>query len=337
MTQSKRSNVSLAEVARAAGVSKMTASRVLRDVPGFSELTRDRVMREVERLGYVQNRIAAAFGSEQTSTIIGVSVPYLSSGLFGTVLDSVNATLSKLGYQTMIGAHENSPMAEENWVRNILSWRPAGLIISSHTHSPGTRQLLKAHGISVVEIWNLNTSPIDMSVGFNHFDCGHEMALYIYGRGYRKIGYVGADASAPGMGNIRRKGFEKGLESVSTSFDAIEILVDRPGFYAGYYGTETILNRRPELEAIYFQDDAMAIGGIFYCQANGISVPENLGIAGWGSMEAASVLPKRLTTTVVGAQSLGKTAAEALVGRIRGEHVDDVIIAPTRLAPGNTI
>lgn len=332
-----RTTVNLSEVAKAAGVSKMTASRVLRNASGFSDETRDKVLAQVERLGYVPNRIAATFGSEQTSTIIGVSVPYLSSSLFGAVLDSTNSALAKLGYQTMIGAHENSAQTEEMWVKNILSWRPAGLILSGHTHTRSTRELLKAQGIPVVEIWNLNTSPIDMSVGFNHFDCGREMALYILSKGYQRLGYVGADSAAPGMGALRRKGFIAALKSASSSLAATEILNDRAGFYAGYYGTENILNRTSDLDAIYYQDDAMAIGGIFYCQSQGMNVPDDIGIAGWGSMEAASVLPQRLTTTVVSTQALGKSAADALIARVRGEQVDDVIITPTRLAPGNTI
>lgn len=315
----------------------MTASRVLRNSSGFSEDTRDKVMREVERLGYVPNRIAAAFGSEQTSTIIGVSVPYLSSSLFGTVLDSVNNALAKLGYQTMIGAHENSAETEETWIRNILSWRPAGLILSGHAHTRTTRELLKARRIPIVEIWNLNTSPIDMSVGFNHFDCGHEMGRYILGKGYTRIGYVGADALAPGLGALRKKGFCAALKSASLTLASEEVLNDRSGFYAGFYGTETILNRNRDLDVIYYQDDAMAIGGIFYCQSQGMRIPQDIGIAGWGSMEVASILPQRLTTTVVSTQALGKSAADALIARVRGEQIDDVIITPTRLAPGTTV
>ncbi len=333
----KRGNVSLAEVAGAAGVSKMTASRVLRNASGFSEETRDKVMREVERLGYVPNRIAAAFGSEQTSTIIGVSVPYLSGSIFGAVLDSMNGALAKFGYQTMIGAHENSPETEEVWVKNILSWRPAGLILSGHLHTGTTRELLKAHGIPVVEMWNLNTSPIDMSVGFNHYDCGHEMGEFILSKGHQRLGYVGADAEAPGLGALRRKGFAAAIRSAGLEPISEEILNDRTGFYAGFYGTENILNRTGKLDAIYYQDDLMAIGGIFYCQARGLRVPEDIGIAGWGSLEAASVLPQRLTTTVVSTQALGKAAADALIARVRGEAQEDMVITPTRLAPGNTV
>ena len=333
----KRANISLAQVAEAAGVSKMTASRVLRNANGFSESTRTKVMHEVERLGYVPNRIAAAFGSEKTSTIIGVSVPFLSDNLFGAVLDSTNNAFAKFGYQTMIGAHENESMTEETWVKNILSWRPAGVILSGPKHTKTTKELLQLQGIPVVEIWNLNTSPIDVSVGFNHFDCGYEMGDYIISRGYKRLGYVGADKLTPGAGEFRRKGMVAAVHSASMELIEQEILNDRSGFYAGFYGTENILNRRGDLDAIYYQDDAMAIGGLFYCQSKGMSVPGDIGIAGWGSMEVASVLPQRLTTTVVSTQALGKAAADALIARVRGELQEDVIITPTRLAPGNTI
>ncbi|MFK7901936.1 MAG: LacI family DNA-binding transcriptional regulator [Nitratireductor sp.] len=334
---SKKTKVNLSEVASAAGVSKMTASRVLRNADGFSEDTKQKVLKEVRRLGYVPNRIAATFGSEQTSTIIGVCVPYLSSNLFGTVLDSINGALSKFGYQTMIGSHENSAATEEAWVKNILSWRPAGVILSSGTHTATTVELLKAQGIPVVEIWNLNTSPIDISVGFNHFDCGKEMATYILSKGRKNVAYIGADANSPGMGVARLAGFESELNSSNIKLKTKENLIDRPGFYAGFYGTETILNRDPLIDAIYYQDDAMAIGGLFYCKSKGINVPEDISIAGWGNMEAASILPKRLTTTIVETQALGKVASDSLMARIKGEPVKDVIIAPTRLAPGGTV
>ncbi|MEP3279700.1 MAG: LacI family DNA-binding transcriptional regulator [Stappiaceae bacterium] len=333
----RKRGTTLTEVAEAAGVSKMTASRVLRNASGFSEETRDRVLKEVDRLGYVPNRIAAAFGSYETSTLIGVSVPWLTSGLFGSVLDSIDRSLSKYGYQTMIGAHEQSAETEESWLRAILAWRPAGVILSGRQHTPGTVEILRAQSIPVVEIWNLNTSPLDISVGFNHHDCGYEMGRFIVGKGHRRIAYVGADMNAPGMGKVRLEGFDAALRDASIECVTKEILIDRAGFYPGYYGTENVLNRCGELDAIYYQDDTMAVGGLFYCKSKGLHVPDDIAIAGWGGMEIASVLPERLTSTTVTTQSLGKTAAEALVARIRGEFTSDVIVADTRLVPGNTV
>jgi hypothetical protein len=87
------------------------------------------------------------------------------------------------------------------------------------------------------------------------------------------------------------------------------------------------------LDVVYFHNDEMAIGGWPYARA-WASGAGRLGIAGWGGMEAASILPRRLTTTVVPTTAIGKAAAEALVARLKGEPGQDVTVVPTRLEPG---
>jgi LacI family gluconate utilization system Gnt-I transcriptional repressor len=326
----------LGDIAKASGVSKMTVSRVLRGANGFSDDTRDRVLKVAEQLGYVPNKLAAAFAADQASTLVGMCVPRLTSGLFGQVLDGVDRALSRLGYQLMIGANNHSAEEEEAWVRQIVSWRPAGLILSGRNHRPGTVELLRQAAMPVVEIWDLTTSPIDMSVGFSHFDCGAEMARHLLRRGRRRAGYVGALARADVMGQARLDGFRRALSDGGHSLAGSEMLLDMPGFYAGYYGLETLLSRTSDLDVVYFHNDEMAIGGLAYAQSRGLRVPEDLGIAGWGGMEAASILQRRLTTTVVPTTAIGKAAAEALVARQKGEGGQDVTVIPTRLVPGET-
>jgi LacI family gluconate utilization system Gnt-I transcriptional repressor len=326
----------LEDIARAAGVSKMTVSRVLRGASGFSTDTRDKVTRVAAKLGYVPNRLAAAFGSDQASTLVGMCVPRLTSGLFGHVLDGVDRALSRLGYQLMIGANNHAPDEEEAWIRQVISWRPAGLILSGRTHTPGTIDLLRQAASPVVEIWDLTTSPIDMSVGFSHADCGAEMGQFLLRRGRRRAGYVGALARADVMGAARCDGFEAVFARAGHPLIAREVLHDAPGFYAGYYGLETLLSRQSDLDVVYFHNDEMAVGGLAYAQSRGLRVPEDIGIAGWGGMEAASILPRRLTTTVVPTTAIGKSAAEALVARLKGELVQEVTVVPTRLVPGET-
>jgi LacI family gluconate utilization system Gnt-I transcriptional repressor len=334
----------LEDIARAAGVSKMTVSRVLRGGSGYSVQTGEKVMQFAETMGYVPNRLAAAFGADQSGTLVGMCVPRLTSGLFGHVLDGVDRALSRLGYQLMIGANNHSAQEEEAWIRQAITWRPAGLILSGRTHTPGAVDLLRSAAAPVVEIWDLTTSPIDMSVGFSHFDCGAEMGQFLLRRGRRRAGYVGALARADVMGAARLEGFESTLSRAGHPLIAREVLHDAPGFYAGYYGLETLLGRQSAkgaaqgsgLDVVYFHNDEMAIGGLAYARSRGLRVPEDLGIAGWGGMEAASILPLRLTTTVVPTTAIGKAAAEALVARLKGEPGQEVTVVPTRLVPGET-
>ncbi len=326
----------LEDIAKLTGVSKMTVSRVLRGGGGFSAPTRDRVLEAAARLGYVPNRLAAAFGSDQAGTLVGRCVPRLTSGLFGHVLDGVDRALSRLGFQLMIGANNHAPEEEEAWVRQVVSWRPAGLILSGRTHTPATVNLLRKTATPVVEIWDLTTNPIDLAVGFSHADCGAEMGQHLIRRGRRKAGFVGALARADVMGGARLDGFRAALAQAGHPLANQEVLHDAPGFYAGYYGLETLLARRPDLDAVYFHNDEMAIGGLAFCQSRGLRVPEDIGIAGWGGMEAASILPKRLTTTKVPTTAIGKAAAEALVARLTGAEVREVTVVPTRLVAGET-
>ena len=332
----KPSKTGLEQVARAAGVSKMTVSRVLRDASGFSEETRSRVMTEVARLGYLPNRLAAAFGPGKSSTLVGVCVPRFTSQLFGSTLAAINASLTRLGYQTMIGSHDQLPDEEEAWLRSLASWQPAGVILVGRRHTSGTIALLRDLMVPVVEIWDLNTQPIDVSVGFSHYDNGYEMGRHILTKGRRRVGYVGALAARQTMGRTRAEGFSAALRDGGSGLADQEVLHDQPGFYAGYYGTETIFTRNPKLDALYFQDDEMAIGGMAWLTSRGRTVPGDIGIAGWGGMEAASILPHRLTTTVIPTTKLGKAAAEVLVGRLRGDPVPDVTVIQTRLVAGQT-
>jgi LacI family gluconate utilization system Gnt-I transcriptional repressor len=294
------------------------------------------VLAVVKQTGYLPNRLAAAFGPAQSSTLVGICVPRFTSSLFGAVLEASNAAFARLGYQTMIGSHDQLPEEEQAWLRGLASWRPAGVILAGRHHSPGTLELLRAMTVPVVEIWDLTTTPIDISIGFSHYDTGFEMGQFLANRGRKRIGYVGALASLKSMGHARLQGFEAALKAAGLRLHDSEVLQDRPGFYAGLYGTETLLSRSPKLDAIYYHDDEMAIGGMAYCHAKGLRVPDDIGIAGWGGMEAASILPKRLTTTTVPTAKLGKAAAEALVGRLRGDAVPDVTLIATKLVPGGT-
>lgn len=333
----KRSKPNLGEIAAASGVSKMTVSRVLRGADGFSESTREKVMREVERLGYLPNRLASAFSATKASTLIGVCVPRLSSHFFGQVLESIDWTFQRLGYQAMIGTHNQKQDDEEAWLRGLLSWQPAGVLLSTKHHTKASLELLKHANIPIVEFWDLHTSPLDMSVGFNQYDSGFEMGGYAISQGRKKPAILGALRNHKTRQPERFNGFLQAIRDSDSDVAHVEILSDLPSFYSGFYGTEILLNQVPDVDMIYYQDDSMALGGIAWCERKGIRIPSDIGIAGWGGHEAASIFVQRLTTTAVPTQQIGKLSAEALVARLRQEPVNDINVVPTRLIPGNTL
>ena len=334
---SKSSKVSLAEVAAAAGVSKMTASRVLRGDGGYSEKTRARVMAQVDALGYLPNRLATLFAGDATSTFVGVSIPDLGNEVFAQVLEGIDQKLGSHGYQTVLGLTQHTLAQEESWIETVLSWQPAGLILTGRSHSARALDLIRNAGIPIVEIWDLNSSPLDISVGLAHFDSGYEMGRHLIGLGYRAFGYVGTSHDTANAASHRLDGFSKAVADGGGTVTRQFCLHDTATFYPGYYGTEQLLATGAQVDCVYYQNDSMAFGGFQYCERIGLSVPEDIGIAGWGDMPVSAVLKKRLTTIHVPHLKLGQAAAEAMVARLKGEPVSLSRDIGFRLIPGQTV
>ncbi|MEM1073720.1 MAG: LacI family DNA-binding transcriptional regulator [Pseudomonadota bacterium] len=332
----KNNKVSLAEVARAAGVSKMTASRVMRGEGGYSDKTRDKVMAKVDLLGYLPNRLATVFAGDQSSTFVGVSIPDLGNEVFAQVLEGIDRKLGSFGYQTVLGLTQHTIEEEEAWIETVLSWQPAGLILTGRSHSPRSLDLLRNAGLPVVEIWDLNSSPLDMSVGINHYDCGFEMGRYLVGLGYKALGYVGTSHDTANAATARLDGFAKAVADGGGTVTRQFCLHDTASYYPGFYGTEQLLASGADVDCIYYQNDAMAFGGLQFCQKTGLRVPDHIGVAGWGDMPIASVLQQRLTSLHVSHLKLGQAAAEAMVARISGEPHETARDIGFHLVPGTT-
>jgi LacI family transcriptional regulator, gluconate utilization system Gnt-I transcriptional repressor len=333
----RKDRINLAQVAEAAGVSKMTASRVLRNGTGFSQATRDKVLQQVERLGYVQNRLAAAFSSDVASTFIGVSIPDLGNEVFAQVLEGIERKLGIFGYQTVLGVSLHDAATMEAWTETMLSWRPAGLIVTGRNHSPRVAAMLQSSGVPIVEIWDLNSSPLDMCVGLSHYDSGYDMGRHFIARGRRRIGYVGTTTDTANAAGSRLNGFRQAVADGGGADLQTHVLPDQPGFYPGFYGTEQLLSRCPALDSVYFQNDNMAAGGMMYCQSKGLRIPADLGIAGWGDLPIAAILPGRLTTSHVSPLQIGQIAADKLLATLADRPVETVTDTGFRLVPGNTL
>jgi LacI family transcriptional regulator, gluconate utilization system Gnt-I transcriptional repressor len=333
----KNNKISLAEVAKAAGVSKMTASRVLRDEGGFSEQTRVKVIAEVERLGYLPNRLATVFAGDKRSTFVGVSIPELGNEIFAQVLEGIDRKLGAFGHQTVLGMTEHVRDQEEKWIETVLSWQPAGLIITGRSHSQRSIQMLRGAGIPLVEIWDFNSNPLDMCVGLNHFDSGYAMGQFLAGRGYRKFGYAGTSHDTANAASARLTGFAKAISDASGQLEKQILLKDVPGFYTGYYCTEQLLASHSDVEVIFYQNDNMAVGGYEYCARAGLSVPGDIGIAGWGDLPISSIQPYRLTSVAVPHLRIGQLSAEMVLARIHGTRVQPTRDVGFRLIPGTTV
>jgi LacI family gluconate utilization system Gnt-I transcriptional repressor len=237
--------MTLRDVAEAAGVSEMTVSRVLRQRGDVSEKTRERVFAAARTLGYVPNKIAGALASNRVN-LVGVVIPSLSNMVFPDVLGGIGAVLDDTPLQPVVGTSKYDPDHEEHVIYEMLSWRPSGLIVAGLEHTEAARAMMANAGIPVVEVMDVDGDPVAAAVGISHEAAGRDMAREIARRGYRKIAYLGSSSIADHRAQKRLKGFREGLaEAGLTPIDEC-FYHGASGFGTGRAMTEQVLTRHPE-------------------------------------------------------------------------------------------
>jgi len=298
----------LEEVAAAAGVSKMTASRALRGTSDVSKDTREKVLQAAERLSYVGNRLALSLSSQRTN-LVAVVVPSMSNIVFPEVLAGISAGLEGSGMQAVFGISDYDAAKEREIIRDMLSWQPSAIIVTGLDQPEETVRMLKNAAIPVIQVMDLDGEPIDFNVGLSHGRAGEEMARALIGAGRRRFGYIGSALERDLRAAKRKAGFERALKQNGLHFVEQQIDDAFSSIALGKRLTTTMLASVPDIDCLYYSNDDMATGGLFACMELGVSVPEKLLIAGFNGLDLASALPIRIATSRSPRRVMGEAAA----------------------------
>jgi LacI family gluconate utilization system Gnt-I transcriptional repressor len=313
--------VTLKDVAKLAGVSPITVSRVLNRPEMVTPGTRELVRQVIERTGYVPNLLAGGLASRKTRFVAAV-VPAISNQVFSESIQSLTDRMWESGYQVLLGTTGYPTSREENLLAAILSRRPDGIFLTGISHSVDSHRRLAAARIPVVEAWDLTPTPVDMLVGFSHEKVGQAVAEYLLGRGYRQFGVISADDA---RAEVRRMEYLSVLERNGIT-DVSTVQVPAPSnFRLGREGLARLLERGPLPRAVFCSSDTLAHGILTEAQSRGLSVPGDLAIVGFGDLDFAAHTFPPLSTVRIDRPAIGRIAAEALLARIESRPVERIV------------
>jgi len=338
VTKPPKRPLTLRDVSEASGVSEMTVSRVLRNRGDVSEATREKVQAAAKRLGYVPNKIAGALASQRVN-LVAVVIPSLSNMVFPEVMTGISETLRNTPLQPVVGVTNYLPDREEDVLYEMLSWRPSGVIIAGLEHSEASRAMLANADIPIVEIMDVDGTPIDAMVGISHRRAGRMMGEAICKAGYRRIGFMGTKMP---LDHRARKRFE-GMTGVLAR-NGIEIADQE--FYEGGSAlakgrelTQKLLGRSPDLDFLYYSNDMIGAGGLLYLLERGADIPGTIGLAGFNGVELLDGLPRKLATMDACRLEIGRRAAEIIAARCADPGMEGgqvVELSPT-ISYGDTL
>ncbi len=254
-----------------------------------------------------------------TAKLIGVAVPSLNNAVFTEVLRGICDVAASSGYRVLIVDTHYSVLEEERMVRTLLAQSLDGLIITGGEQTELCRKTIKTAAVPLVQIMDILDDPIDMNVGFSHFQAGYDVAKHLIEEGYSRIGFIGAQMDI--RAQKRLQGFKTALEESGKFWK--NFMLNTPDPSSVGLGVELfkelMSSTNDMLDAVFCANDDLALGALFESIRMGIKVPDDMAICGFNDVEASRFTTPSLTSVSVNRYEMGVKSAELILGRLAGK------------------
>ena len=323
-------SVTIVDVAREAGVSYATVSRVINHEDYVKPDTRERVTEVLSRLGYVGNRQARSLRGGRTHTI-GLLVRGLDTGYIGEIVRGIDRELVEHHYDLMLYTTHWRQHSESAYVETLTQGMVDGLLLVLPRSPENYLDWLRERHFPYVLIDHQGIDSIGPAVGATNTQGGHDATHYLLELGHRRIGFITGDMQL-GCAHDRLQGYKEALQEVGIAFDEQWVVEGDFLQPSGYAGAALLLGRKERPTAIVASNDVMAFGVMEAVRDHGLRIPEDISIIGFDDIpQAASVHPP-LTTIRQPLEEMGRVAAQLLLEIIEtpsqpGKH----IALPTQL------
>ena len=314
-SNNRRKTPTLADVAAKAGVSRATASLVVRHSPLVSNSTRERVLEAMRSLGYVYNRAAAALRAQGTLAI-GMVVPDICNPFFAEMTLGVESELENQQYSVFLINTSESRLRQELAIRRIVESRMDGLLFCpARGTSAADLKWVVQIGVPVVSLTR-RIAKLELDyVGADNVAAGRVAAEYLVQLGHTNIGFIGGERESSAR-EERLLGVKQALEAHSLTIPedfAPECLASRS---EAAKITEAVLSRENPPSALIGYNDVVALGVLDAMNRAGMRPGLDVSIVGFDDIDEAAVSVPPLTTVANRPRDLGREAARILLQRI---------------------
>ena len=308
----------LADVAKEAGVSTASVSRVLNRAPCVSNQLRVRVEAAVDKLGYVPHGSARALASRRIGAI-GALVPTLDNSIFSTGINRLEQRLKHHDYRLLIATYRYDLDDELEALHTLIQQGVDGLVLIGHDHRPSALTTLRRRQLPFLTCWHGIDDADWPSIGFDNIAPAHALAEHLLSLGHRRLAIVSAPIENNDRARSRMQGFLKAAEQADCAIPPDHIITVHYGIAEGFQALETLMRLKMPPTAILCGNDTLAFGVMLAAQRAGIRIPEDLSVTGFDDLPQARFMTPALTTVAVPATDIGYQVADTLVARIEGE------------------
>jgi len=318
----ERRPTTLADVARAAGVSLSTASRALSEPALVRDDTAERVREAANMLGYVPHGAARALATRRTRTI-GAVFPPVENPIFASATHALARVLAAEGYTLLLASHEYDMQGELDAVRALVERGADGMVLVGLDRLPETYNVLDRASIPYEIAWSLDGGP-HHCVGLSHRGASIRATQHLLDLGHTQLAVIAGDTHGNDRARDRLAGVRDALESRGLELPPERVVQATFSLAQGRAAFAKLWERAPGFTAVVGGNDPLALGALLECQARGIRVPGQMSIVGFDDIELAGEITPGLTTVRVPSAEIGGEAGRRLLARLAGEEVPRV-------------
>jgi len=326
MPQSAR----ISDVARRAGVSTATVSHVINGTRHVSEETRARVLAAIAELEYLPSAVARSLKTKSTGTL-GVTVSDISNPYFTAIVRGIEDVASANDYNVIICNTDEDKDKEQRYLRVLLAKRIDGLIIAPTGFPSPLLETMQAAGIPIVlvdrsvEGMNLPIIKVDNEAG------AYQAVSHLIQDGHQRIGII-TGLPQVSTSHERYAGYERALQEHDLPTDPRLVRIGYSKPEGGFRAALDLLGADQRPTALFTTNNLMTMGALMALRHLGLSCPGDVAIIGFDDHDWAPIFVPPLTVVSQPTYEVGTTAAELLIGIVRGmrrETLDHVL--PTKL------
>jgi LacI family transcriptional regulator len=324
--------VTLSDVARAAGVSVSSVSRILAGKARVSPATEARVLQTAQALGYRPNLHAQGLARGRTG-VIGVLSQHRASSYYGRILEGVELALMDTPYHPIFASAHWNVDHERSALDLLLRYRVDGIVVLGGLLDDEQLAAIDEHTPLLVVGRSFAADP-ERSLEVDNVDPAEQLTRYLVDLGHRRIAHIAGPPFTPESA-ARRAGYERALREAGIEPDPQLVVGGDFLFESGSLGIDELVARGAEFTAVFAGNDLMAYGARSALDRHGLRVPHDVSLVGFDDDPVAEWQTPPLTTVRQPTVDLGSVAAEAMIRVLAGEDPELPVFEPELVIRGS--
>ena len=306
-------NITIKDVARELGVSYSSISRALNGKEGVSEATRASIVAAAKRMGYQPNELARGLVNRISKTV-GVIIPDINNPFFGEIVTGITRAAKDSEYDIFLCISDWDTKNEKEYLNTLSKKRVDGIILK-----PAGNDSFENYSdirIPLMIIENHEENEKHGSVEVDNTYGGYLAAKHLIACGYKNLGFI-LGIEDRFASNQRLDGARKALDEYGISLNKDAVIEGSFTIEGGRASAEMLLDKNPEIDAIFGMNDLIALGVLQYLSEKKISVPDQIGVIGFDNISYAGLPQIELTTINQPKNELGRLLFKNLLEEIQ--------------------